>query len=238
MDPYDHFSIPAIHGEAIAGRSATVRKQLIMLVGNIKQNTFDLMDLLMEAKANNYPAQWGFASVTDYGAQELGLKERKTQYLIRIGEVCKAVGLKRADYETAGVSKLRDICTLDPEGSWFNPETKTNEPLDEWIVGLITDAENQTAKEISEAVLKLKDLIGPDRPVVRSCSMSQSTWDNVVKVAYERVRMKLGSAGRDDQGMAKEYSDGACLECICADWLAGESLEHEEENSDIPMEEI
>ena len=139
MDPLNP---PAIHGEVVAGRSATVRKQLIMLVGNIKQNTFDLMDLLMEAKANNYPAQWGFVSVTDYGVQELGLKERKTQYLIRIGEVCKAVGLKRADYETAGISKLRDICTLDPEGSWFNPDTKTNEPLDEWIVGLITDAEN------------------------------------------------------------------------------------------------
>src|ERR1700726_841905 len=124
----------ALHGESIAGRAASVRRKLKDLSSDVRASTFDMIDLLYEAQINNYPSQWGFASTLDYGVKELGLKKRKIQYLTRIGTVCKAVGITREQYEPAGTSKLREITTLDPEGSFFNRETHTNEDLAEHIV--------------------------------------------------------------------------------------------------------
>jgi len=236
MDPITQLSPPAIHGEAVAGRSASVRKQLTLLVGDIKESTFDLADLLFEAQESGYISSWGFENLGDFAEQELGLRERKAQYLVRITKVCRAVGLKRADYEKAGISKLREITTLDPEGTFWNIETKTSEPLDEHIVRLITEAEDMDREEVTDEVLRLKGMVGEDRPAVRSFTTTQSAWENTIKRAYERMRMKLGSSGRDESGMAKEYSDGVCVEMICAEWLAGEADE-DAINSEIPMEE-
>ena len=233
MDPLQ-VSPPAIIGEAVAGRSASVRKQLLLLTQDIKERTFDLAELLTEASDGGLYTQWGYTSLGSYAEQELGVKERKAQYLVKIIKTCTAVGLRRSDFERIGVSKLRTICTLNPEGSWFNPESKTNEPLEEHIVDLIAQADDLSQDEVTERVLVLKGMVGGDRPVVRSFSMTQDAWTNVVQKAMERVRMKLGSAGRDDDGKAREYGDGAVLECICADFLAGD----EQEAETIPMEEV
>jgi len=79
---------PAIHGEAVAGaqahRAQAVRKALHVLSEDIRACTFDMAVLLHEVKSGNYALGWGFESVSDYAAKELGLKERKSQYLIRI----------------------------------------------------------------------------------------------------------------------------------------------------------
>jgi hypothetical protein len=230
----DELNPPAIHGEAIAGRSAEARRALLQITAGVVRSTFDLAELLYEVKSAGYYRAYGYETFGEYVMKELDIKQRKSEYLIRIVQVCKAVGLKRADYESAGISKLRSICTLDSAGSYFNPETKTNEDMAEHIVDLIANAPTMDAEEVTERVLELKGMVGPDRPVVRSFSMTQAAWTNVVKKAFERVRKMLGSAGRDDQGMAKEYSDGAVLECLCADYLAGT----QEEDSSIPMEEI
>lgn len=227
---------PVLVGEQIAGRASTVRKQLILLSDTISTNTFDVLELLVEAKESNYYTQWGFKSIGQFGENELGLKERKIQYLCRIGEVCKTVGLTRAQFEPVGISKLREITSLDPGGYYFNPDTKENESLATWIVELIGKAPSMTAKQVKEEVLRLQGRTGDDRPVMRSFSMTQSTWDGVMKRAFEIVRMRLGSAGRDEAGMAKEYSDSVALEMIVADWLAG--AEDEKEEIPIPMETI
>src|ERR1700676_91718 len=130
---------PAVHGEAVAGRAAEVRKQLARMASNITASAFDMITLLTEAQEHGYALQWGFTSLLDYGEKELHLKASKTRYLARIGKVMKAVGLKRGQYEAAGTSKLREIVTLDPEGSFFNRETRIPEPLDEHIVRLVLD---------------------------------------------------------------------------------------------------
>jgi len=210
---------PAIHGEVVAGRAAKVRRQLLDLSADVKASTFDMVELLHEAQANNYPLQWGFSSTVDYGAKELGLKKRKTEYLTRIGTVCKAVGLKRESYEPAGISKLREITTLNPEGSYWNVAEHVSEPLDEHIVRLILDSDKLTVDQVKEEVLRLKGRTGPDRPVLRTTSYPKSVWENVIKPARELARQLLGSAGRDDAGNAKEYSDGACDEMICSSFL-------------------
>lgn len=230
MDPLQNLNPPAIHGEIVAGRAAEVRAQLNNLVGTIKEATFDMAALLVEAK--KYATSWGFTSVIDFGVQELGLKTRKVQYLIQIVEVCALVGVKRADYEPVGISKMREICTLDPEGYYFDPEAKTNVPMAEIIADLIAEARDMTVAEVEATVRKYKGQTGDDLPVTKSYKTTKSAYENVISTAFEKARMLLGSAGRDAEGNAKDYSDGVCLEVICADWLADPN-----HNTPIPQEE-
>ena len=236
-------------GEAVAGRAASVRRDLLRLSGDVAVHTLDLAELLHEVQANRYAQVWGFASLADYAQRELGLKPRKSQYLSKIISVMQAVGLKRVQFEKAGTSKLREISTLDPEGSYFNLETHSNETLDSHIVRLVLDADELTVEQVKEEVLKLKGMTGPNRMVIRSCSVTQSAWENVIQPAYELARRILGSQGRDDSGNAVEYKDGACLEVICAAFNADvnnqpdpgdgiESVTEEAQSPILPMETI
>lgn len=223
-----------IVGEAIAGRAATVRKTLYALSTNLNANTFDLAELLYEAQANNYCPGWGYSSVLDFAEKELKLKKRKAQYLSRIVKVYRAVGLTRDFCEKVGTSKLREITTLDPDGSFFNREKKVNEPLDEHIVRLITDADEMTQEKIKDEVARLKGQVGPDRRVIRSFSTTQSAWDNVFVPAMEKIRRRLGDEGRDDEGNAKEYTDGVVYEMMAAEINADPTFE---EPLELPTEE-
>jgi hypothetical protein len=229
-----------IVGEAIAGRSATVRKELARMATSMSTSEFDMIELLCEALENSYAPQWGYASLLDYGQKELGLKPRRTQYLTRIGKVMKAVGLKRGQYEPAKVSKLREIASLNPEGSFFNRETRVSEPFSEHIVRLVLDSDELTVEQVHNEVLRLQGRTGPDRPVHRTTVYPQSVWELVIKPARELARQLLGSSGRDDEGTAKEYSDAACDEVICAAFLAdpNNAPEPEDVTIELPMENL
>jgi hypothetical protein len=232
MDPVT-FNPQVIVGEQVAGRAAKVRRQLLDLSADVKASTFDMIELLYEAKANDYPLQWGFASVLDYGIKELSLKERKVQYLTRIGTVCKAVGLTRAQYEPAGTSKLREITTLNPEKTYYNALDHVHEDLAEHIVRLILDSDKMNVEQVKEEVARLKGQVGKDRRVIRSYSTDVTTWTLVISAAIEKARKYLGSKGRDEEtGNAVEYSEGACYECICAAFNA--DLNYEEDPGDNP----
>jgi|ERR1035437_6551417 hypothetical protein len=232
----------AVYGEAVAGRSAQVRRSLMAMVANLSTNTFDLASLLHEARENNYPAAWGFSSLADYADKELGLKQRKAEYLTRIMRVTKAVGLSRPQFEPCGVSKLREITRLDPEGTFWNKDEHMNEDLAEHIVRLILDHDKMNVQQVKDEVARLLGQTGPNRMVVRSCSVTQSAWTNVIQPAYELARRILGSQGRDESGNAVEYKDGACLEVICAAFNADLNNQPEPEEPQvmpkIPMEEF
>lgn len=239
MDPLQNLSPPAIVGETVAGRSAYVRKQLMVLMGDIERRTFDLAELLLEAQDGSLYRTWGYEDIYDYASQELGLKERRSQYLIRIVKICRAVGVERKVYQEVGVSKLRDITRLKPEDSFWNTETKMAEPMASHIVRLIIAAKEMTSEQIEEEVRRLMGQTGENRPVMRSYSVTQSAWDNTIKPAMELARRRLGSARRDEEtGNAVDYSDGVVEEMIHAEFLADANQYPEEELVDIPMEEI
>lgn len=227
---------PAIHGEQIAGRSAHVRKQLLLLNSDIKHTEFDVADLLFEAQEGNYPLSWGFESTLDYAFRELGLKKRRAQYFTRVTKVCRAVGLTRAQYEPSGMSKLREITTLDPEGSFWNRDTKQNEPMDEHIVRLILDSDKMNTEQIKLEIARLKGQTGKDLRVIRSYSTDITTWTNVISQALELARKKLGSKGRDEEGNAKEYSEGECYEVICAAFNADPNNAEDPEDVEATQE--
>lgn len=247
MDPVSLQNPPAIHGESVAGRAAQLRKQLMIMVEDIKERTFDLAEALYLAKSEGLYRQWGYASIGDYGDVELGLKERKTQYLVRIVEVMTACGIPRSQYEPAGVSKLREIARLDPKGTHFNGEQL--EPLSDHIKSLVEGASINTTAKIAGEVNRLMGMVDGNAMVVRSFSCTQDAWDNVIKPGMEIIRKRLGDKGRDSSGQAEDYSDGKCIEMAFAEVIADPNNEDPDqavvlesepdiENTlgDIPME--
>src|ERR1700678_116376 len=189
-----------IVGEAVAGHATTVRRKLMSLVSNLNLNTFDVAELLYDAKQSNYPAAWGFASLAEYAEQELGLKRRKSEYLTRIVHVTRAVCLKREQYEPCGITKLREITRLNPEGTYWNVDEKRSEDLSEHIVRLILDHDKLNTEQVELEVAKLMGQSGKDKRVLRSYSTDITTWKEVISPALELARRMLGSKGRDDDG--------------------------------------
>src|ERR1039458_959121 len=107
----------AIIGEAVAGQEAKVlalRKHMLLLSSDLTKNTFDLAEAFLEAQESGCYREWGFESLGEYAAVELGIKHRKAQYLARIVKVCRECGVARAVYEPVAYSpetmlKLRAI---------------------------------------------------------------------------------------------------------------------------------
>lgn len=222
-----------IHGEQVAGRSAQVRKALKHLSTGLTGSTLDLAELLYEAQENNYAPKWGFQSLPTFAERELGIKPRKAQYLARIVRIYRAVGLTRSVCEGIAISKLREITRLEPEGTYWNADTKQSEPLDSHIVRLITDADTLTLKQIEQDVARLMGHVGPNRRITRSYNTNEATYENVIKPAFELIRRRLGSAARDSGGNAVEYADGVCIEMACAEILADPNFQ---EPMELPEE--
>jgi hypothetical protein len=239
MDP---LNVPAIHGEQVAGQEASVRRDLLRLTTDINVHTFDVAELLFQVQENKLYLKWKFESFADYAEQELGLKVRKAEYLSRIVRVCRECGIKRADYEPAGVTKLRQITTLNPEEKFFDVVEKTHTPMADLITNLVAEAPELSTVEVELEVAKLKGQVGENAMVLRNYKVTLSAWENVITRCYESVRKKLGSAGRDGTGAAIEFSDGAVIEALCAEWNADprnflEETGCNQEQIDIPMEE-
>lgn len=213
----------AIIGEAVAGRAGVVRRELLKLNATISEQVFDQAELLAEVKGAALYSAWGFQTFEDYVTDELDMKLRKAQYLTRIVQVCKACGVERLTYQPVGLSKLREITRLDPEGSYFNQDTKESEPLRGHIVRLIAAAKDMTREQIVEEVKRLMGLVGDDETVWVNYPVTRACKENVIIPAQELARRKMGSAGRDNEGVAIEYSDAAVEEVIHQEFLNDES---------------
>jgi|SRR5271157_1665879 len=235
----------SIVGEAIAGQQAkslALRKRIKILAGDVQRYTFDLAEALLEAQETRCYLGWGFDSLPDYAEIELGLKARKSQYLSRIAKVMRDCGIKRADYEPVGVTKLRSITSLEPSTTFYDADEKKHVPMVELITELVAEAPELGTVEVDERVAHLKGMDGENAMVTRSYSVTKSCYENTIQRCFELVRRRLGSAGRDGTGQAREYSDGAVLECLAAEFLADprnflEETDESHEQVEIPMEE-
>ena len=212
-------NVPAIVGQQVAGESVKVRKQLEQLIKKINSSAFDIADLLHAVKKNGYYE--GFATFAEY-LKTLEIKQRKAQYLERICSVMEEMGIAREKYEPLGVSKLREITSLDVNGTWINPETKEETPFKAFIKGFVEKGADMTLEEIQEHVRTLKGLIGENALTWIHLRVTQIALDNTVRPALELAKAKIGSVGKDDEGISKDATDGAAVEMICADFLAGE----------------
>ena len=146
----EKLSPQVIIGDSVAGQSALLRKRMRVLAGDLVRHTFDLAEAFLLAQETRCYAEWGFDSLPEYAELELGIKKRRAQYLATIVRVCRDCGVARKDYEPIGITKLREITSLNPDTSYYNAEEKKHEAMVEHIVRLIAEAPELSAVEIEQ----------------------------------------------------------------------------------------
>jgi len=215
---------PAIIGEVEAGEAAKTRKQVEKLIKENTVSMFDLADLLYKIKTQSLYS--GYTTFSEYLAS-LKFKRRRLDYLVKMAEVMEAVGVTREKYEPIGISKLRAITSLDVNGTWINPETKDEVKLSEFIKGFIEKGQEMTLAEIQQHVRTLKGEVGENAFVIIHVKIKQLVLDKVIRPALELMKAKIGSIGKDKEGISQDASDGRALELICGDFLSDPTNEIE-----------
>lgn len=203
-------------GEVVAGESKKARDHLESLIKNAHKNTFAIGRQLHTIKVKGYYD--GYTTFTEY-LNTLDFKLRKAQYLRRIAEVMEILGIPPETYEPVGLSKLREICSLSLDKIWINPETEEEIPMGLIIAGFMDRAISMSVDEVKAYVRILKGLTPDDEMVGRHFYVTKQVDEEVVKPAIEMAKRHIGSVGRDDEGMAKDPSDGRALEVVCVEFL-------------------
>ena len=204
--------VPVIVGEAVAGEATKVKKQIVALIKNLNSSTFDLAEALHTVKAKNFYSSWGHETFTGY-LKTLDLKTSRGYYLCKIVESMLIAGVPREVYEPVGIAKLRVITALDPTGEF---EGKSNTT---YIKSLIEVAKETEIETLKEAVAHLKGQVGEEARTWLNIGVSKSQ-KAVIDKAIELIRKSIGTVGQDADGMAKDSSDGRCLELMAAAILA------------------
>jgi hypothetical protein len=203
-----------IVGDQEAGRAATVRRAINKLVASTITSTFDLADLLYEAKSKLYYTGWGFESFSKY-AKSLALKYSKSYYLVKIVENMRAAGLEREQYEPVGLTKLRIISRLKPETE-FN-----GTPVSLLIRELTLKAGQMSPEEVQYEVDTIMGLTEDESLVWINIKVKKLARENVIKPALEKAKKHLGTTpSPEEEGQHVDATDGRALEMICANFLA------------------
>jgi hypothetical protein len=218
MPEINLLSPPAIYGSAVAGESATVRRELESLIDSVNASNFDIGERLSHVFHSGFFREWGFNTFGDYTAT-LKIKPRKAQYLKTIVDCMKAVGVKRSTYEPLGIARLREIASLDPVADWTNPTTGEITPMKEFILGFIEQGETYPLDDLKKHVRTLKGLVGENDLVWLNFCLKRSVLDETGRPALELAKRYIGSVGKDEDGISKDASDGAAFEVLAIEYL-------------------
>lgn len=214
-----NYNVPAIVGEAVAGESAQVRKELEQIISKVNTSALDIGELLHKIKKNGYYE--GYNTFADY-QKTLEIKSRKAQYLRRIAEVMDTLEIPRSVYEPLGVSKLREITSLNVSDTWVNPETKEETPMKAFIQGFVDKGQSMGIEEVKQHVKTLKGLTGENSLGWVHFYMKQAAIDQVVRPALDKAKMLIGSVSKDDEGNSQDASDGRAAEVVFVAFLTDE----------------
>lgn len=209
----------AIYGDAVAGMDSTkVKTKLDALIATIDKSTIDVGELLYLTKSQGYYQSWGFNSFSEY-LDSLKIKKRKSQYITRIVEVMTKLGIERTKYEPLGISKLREITSLDPEAIWTNPDSKAQTPISEFIKGFVDKGEDISLSDLKGHCKVLKGLTGENDIILMHFAFTQSAIESVIQPALEKAKMNIGSVSKDEDGISKDASDSRAVEVWAIEYL-------------------
>jgi len=209
-------NVPAIIGQQVAGEAAKVRMELEQLISKVNTSAYDIGELLHKIKKNGYYD--GFVTFQEY-VKTLQIKPRKAQYLRRIAEVMDIMEVPREKYEPLGIAKLREITSLDVNGTWTNPDTQVEISLKTFITAFIEKGEEMNLEDIKLHVQTLKGLADEDAMGWVNLYMKKMAIEQVVRPALDMAKMMIGSVGKDDEGVSKDASDGAAAEVVFVSFL-------------------
>lgn len=203
-------------GEIVAGEAKQARHRLEHLIKDGHRNTFEIARQLHLIKSKGYYD--GYNTFTEY-ISTLDFKLRKAQYLRRIAEVMEILGVPPEVYEPVGLSKLREITSLNLDTVWINPETEEEVPMGVLIATFLDKALALSVEEVKAYVRVLKGLTPETEMVGRHFYVPTQVLHEIINPAVETAKRLIGSVGRDDEGIAKDPSDGRALEVICIEFL-------------------
>lgn len=214
-----------IIGDIIPGEAAKARRKLEQLIKSVNRSAFDVAELLFVVKSKGYFEEATFSEYT----KSLEIKPRKASYLVHMIEVMSFLEIPREQYEPLGISKLRIITSLDPEGSWTNPQDPTSiVPLKEFIIGFIEKGKEMSLEEIQKHVRTLKGIVGEQDIVWKNLPFTRNVIDTVYDAAVELTRKNLGSVSKDSEGISQDAKEARCVEVWAVEYL-NDPWNHQEE---------
>lgn len=226
---------PAAIVETDTRRSDVVRKRLGELDSSVTLTEFEQADLWAEAKTNQYWSDWKFPSFYDYTKTSTDLCKREIDYRITVSLVTKILGVGLVQKAKAKTSKLKVICTLDPNAIVTESGTGKEEKMSDVMVSLINDAPSKTLKEIVEIVKRLKG----ETPDAEEGLDDQLTWLNLPvrrdakQVVLDAIELACKLNGTTLDILTKEEKDlsmAAALEKVSADFIADPNNQVDEFN--------
>lgn len=213
-----------IVGEVEAGRAAKVRREVNKLIKATNASTFDLAELLLEMKENQYYSP-EFESFSKY-AKSLDLRYTKSYYLVAIATLMRGADIPRSIYEPIGLGKLRVISKLKLEGEFRGV------PMPLVIRELTDKATHMSLEEVQLEVDTILGLVADESLVWLNIHLKKLARDNAVKPALALAKKHMPeSQKKDDDGNFVDPGDGAALEMICANFLADPNYNPTEEQS-------
>jgi hypothetical protein len=213
-------------GEQDVSRAAQCRRQINKLVKASAVTTFDLMDLLHEAKSKNYFAGWGFDSFSKF-AKSLDIKYSKSYYLVAIKENMIAAGLEREQYEPVGLGKLRVISFLDPEVEY------NGTPVSLLIRELTLKAKEMSLEEVQFEVDTILGKTEDESMVWWNVHLKKLARENVIVPGLTKAKRFMGQQ-QDEEGEYHDASDGAAIEMIVANFLADPNFDTPDDAAAVP----
>jgi hypothetical protein len=206
-----------IVGEAVAGESAKTRAMLVSLINSVNKSTLDIAELLAKVKKHGY-YQAEHSTFKEY-TESLDIKARKAQYLTRIVECFESVGIPRTQYEKLGIAKLREISSLEYEGTYTNPVSGEKTPLKEFVTEFVSKGSDMDLDELKKHVRTLKGFVGENDIEWVNLPFTKSVLDNTIRPAAELTRANIGSVGKDDEGISKDASMASVIEVWAVEYL-------------------
>ena len=216
------------HVEAVRQKVEEIRR-------GIAGRFIELGTLLGEIKDGGFHVIWGHANFGLWlKSSGLDLGESAAYYLIKIVRTSKQMGIPQEQLEKIKLSKLREICRLDP---------KTHSKQIKQLMDACTPDKDGNEMSLEDCRINVQKIEGGaeigdndtkiDLFVFLTIKVT-TTQKQVIEDAVELVRAKHGDT-MDADGNPAEISIGKAVELMAAEYLNGAD-EVEQEDMTVPVE--
>jgi hypothetical protein len=205
---------PTENKELSQDEANTIRQEAKRLYETAQSAYFDLGKQLYDIAANELHIRWGYKTFEDYAHEELGCKQRKAFYLMKIYRRAIELGLPREELEAMGWTKAKEIVDF----------VETREDFEEWSERAKTLSTGRLIEAISIAKGKTVPKKGKDEEGNKTLENEDGEVFHIVEIPlsdaqYDNVKLALQVAGN----IAGSEKRGHLIDLIALEFLAGHS---------------